>query len=65
MKRDKTHIDQVKRWAKYCKENPKKWKAKVKPIIDGQFVMARRFYKNLMKTQKGKEKLMLIRKIKV
>jgi hypothetical protein len=59
--RDKSHLEQVERWARYVKENPDKWKSKVKPFIDGQILMSRRFYKNLAKTKAGKEKINKLR----
>lgn len=55
--RDQTHIDQVERWAEYVRDNPYAWKSKLKPFLDSQIIMARRFYKNLAKTNKGKEKI--------
>ena len=62
--RDKTHIEQVERWAKYVKENPQEWKAKVKPFMDAQIIMAKRFYENLSKTEEGRRKIKIIRGIK-
>jgi hypothetical protein len=59
--RDKTHIEQVERWARYVKENPDEWKLKIKPFIDGQIIMARRFYEDLAKTEGGKEKIKRLR----
>ncbi|MDP2925702.1 MAG: hypothetical protein Q8N99_04995 [Nanoarchaeota archaeon] len=50
--RDKTHVDELVRWARYVKDNPDDWKLKVKPFIDSQYIMSRRFYKNLLKTNK-------------
>lgn len=61
--RDKSHEEQIVRWAKYVKDNPNTWKAKVKPLIDGQIIISRRFYANLLKTKNGKEKLLKLRKI--
>ena len=54
--RDKTHLSQIERWAKYVKENPDKWKAKVKPFMDSQIITSRRFYKNLTQTEEGRKK---------
>lgn len=62
--RDKTHNEQIERWAEYVRENPEKWKDKVKPLIDSQIIMARRFYKKLLETEGGKEKLALLREMK-
>jgi hypothetical protein len=53
--RDKSHAEQIDRWAEYVINNPGKWKAKLKPFIDSQILMAQRFYKNLEKTEEGKE----------
>jgi len=61
MKRDKTHINQVERWARFVKENPDKWKPKFKEFIDSQIIMSRRFYKKLGETEEGKNKIKLLR----
>jgi len=62
--RDKTHLSQIERWAKYVKENPDKWKAKVKPFMDSQIITSRRFYKNLTQTEEGRKKIIELRNIK-
>ena len=59
--RDKTHLEQVERSARYVKNNPNKWKAELKPFIDGQIIMARRFYKNLAHTPQGNNKIIKLR----
>ena len=61
--RDKTHIEELERWARYVKGNPGKWKSKLKPFLDSQIIMARRFYKNLGKTQEGKEKITILKNL--
>lgn len=61
--RDQTHMDELERWARYVKENPDKWKSKIKPFLDSQIIMSRRFYKNLAKTNKGREKIKRLRRI--
>jgi len=58
--RDKTHKEQIERWAEYVKNNPD-WKKHLKPFLDAQIIMARRFYKRLAETPGGKEKLKLIK----
>jgi hypothetical protein len=63
--RDKSHIEQVERWARYVKDNPDKWKSKVKPLIDSQILMSRRFFENLAKTNGGKEKIEKLRNLKI
>ncbi len=60
--RDKSHIEQVERWAEHVKNNPD-WKQQLKPFLDAQIIMARRFYNKLAQTPKGREKIKLLRKI--
>ena len=55
--RDQSHQEHIERWANYVKENPDKWKSKLKPFLDAQIIMARRFYKKLAETEQGREKL--------
>ena len=61
--RDKTHIEQVERWANYVKNNPD-WKKKLKPFLDAQIIMSRRVYKKLAETEEGREKIKLLRGLK-
>ena len=63
--RDKTHNEQIERWAKYVKNNPKEWKKKLKPFLDAQIIAARRFYSKLAETEEGRKKIELLRSIKV
>jgi len=58
--RDKTHDEQIIRWANYVKNNPQKWKSEVKPFMDDQIIIARRFYRKLSETEKGKEKIRML-----
>ncbi|OIO40971.1 hypothetical protein COU56_02010 [Candidatus Pacearchaeota archaeon CG10_big_fil_rev_8_21_14_0_10_31_9] len=57
----KEHKEQIERWANYVRDNPQEWKAKLKPFIDGQIIMARRFYNKLAETSEGREKIKLIK----
>jgi len=59
--RDKTHNEQIERWARYVKSNPDKWKFKLTPFLDSQIIMAKKFYAELLKTPNGKEKMRLLR----
>lgn len=61
--RDKTHDEQVERWARYVKDNPDKWKSQLKPFIDGQILMAWRFYLKLSQTPEGLEKIKRLRNL--
>jgi len=57
------HKDQIERWANYVKEHPNEWKSKLKPFIDGQIIMARRFYYKLAETSEGMKKIKLLRNL--
>ncbi len=61
--RNKTHNEQIERWAKYVKDNPSKWKEKLKPFLDAQIIMSRRFYSKLAETKEGRKKIELLRNI--
>jgi len=61
MLRDKTHEEQIERWAEYVKKHPKEWKKKLKPFLDSQIIIARRFYKRLASTENGKKKIELLK----
>lgn len=66
MKRDSTHMEQVKRWAKFVKNNPReKWKPRVNALINSQFEIARRFYERFGRTEKGREILERLKKEKI
>jgi len=62
--RDKTHTEQVERWANYVKSHDD-WKSKLKPFLDGQIIMAQRFYGKLGETEEGRKKIKEIRKIEI
>lgn len=61
--RDKTHEEQIERWAKFVRDNPDKWKIRFKDFLDSQVIMARRFYKKLSETEKGREKIKVLRNL--
>ena len=55
------HMEQVERWAEYVKNNPG-WKAELRPFLDAQIIIARKFYKKLAETPEGREKIRQIRR---
>lgn len=62
--RDKSHDEQIVRWAEFVRDNPiSVWKPEVKKVVDSQIIMANRFYKRLAKTKGGKEKIKELRRI--
>jgi hypothetical protein len=58
--RDKSHMEQVERWANYVKTHDD-WKMKLKPFLDSQIIMAQRFYKKLGETEEGMKKIAELR----
>ncbi len=62
--KDKSHDDAVERWAYFVKNNPKTWKKIHSEFIDAQFIMSERFYDNLKKTKKGRDKIIKLFNIK-
>lgn len=62
-KRDKSHDEQIKRWADYVREHPHEWKKHLKPFLDAQIIIARRFYKKLAESEGGMEKIEVLKQI--
>lgn len=60
--RDKTHNEQIKRWALEVKTNPN-WKKELKPFIDAQIINAITKYKKILSLSNGEEKLKKIRNL--
>lgn len=59
---DKTHSEQVERWAEFCRDNPDKFRIHLKKFLDSQIIMARNFYKRLAEKEDGKEIIEKLRK---
>ena len=60
--RDKSHMEQVERWARFVKTNPRSvWIKQLKPLIDSQIIKANQFYKKLEMTREGREKIIKLR----
>ncbi len=62
--RDKSHLEQVQKWAAFVRENPTAWKKIHTPFINAIFEKNREFVQRLLKTPHGKEKLIARYKIK-
>lgn len=56
--------DEIERWAKYVRTHIN-WKSNLKPFLDAQIIMARRFYRKLIETEGGREKFRLLRKLEI
>ncbi|MCL7415851.1 MAG: hypothetical protein M8349_07325 [ANME-2 cluster archaeon] len=65
IERDKTHMEQVVRWAEFVKTHPREvWIKQTGPFIDSQIIMANRFYERLSRTSGGKDKIMKLKDLK-
>lgn len=56
--------EEVDRWIKYMKENPKTWKRLHTKFIDAQFIKSKKFIKNLLKEPNGKQRVIDAYKIR-
>ena len=62
--RDHRHMEHVERWAAFVRENPTKWKKPHTEFINALFEKNQQFVERLLKTPRGKEKLIELYKIK-
>ena len=63
---DKSHMEQVEKWAEFVRNNPReKWKRAVNLLVNAVYQKADEFYKNLEKTEKGREILERLRKARI
>jgi len=64
--RDRSHAEQIERWARFVRENPiDAWKPQHSAFIDSQLEMANAFYTRLAKQPGGKETIEKLRKLRV
>ena len=56
--------EEIDRWVKYMKENPKTWKSVHTKFLNAQYEKHYSFIKRLKKTSQGRKKLNKIYKIK-
>ncbi len=59
--RDKTHLEQIRKWASYIKKSDGKWKKEFNEFINSQIIMAEKALKRLTP---GKRRKILFRKNK-
>lgn len=55
--RDQSHLEQIERWANFVRENPTKWKKIHTEFINTLFEKNTQFIEKILKTPRGKEKL--------
>ena len=60
---NKTHDEQVERWAKFVKENPQSWKKEHTQFINAQIEKSWNFYNKLSKMPNGPQKINELRMI--
>jgi len=60
--RDKTHNEQIERWARYVKENPN-WKKEQKLFLDSQLINSKNKFKKILSLPDGENKLKRIRNL--
>jgi hypothetical protein len=65
MERDKSHEEQIERWAKFVRENPDKWKKEHTKFINSVILKARAFYSRLYETEEGRKILLRLRENKL
>lgn len=61
---DKSQEEQVVRWAKFVRENPKTWKLEHTQFIDAQFIKSREFFERLSQVENGAEIINRLKKIR-
>jgi hypothetical protein len=59
--RDKSHLEQIEKWALRCKQDMEECQKQLTPFINAQIENANQFYKRLAKTRKGKQKIMQLK----
>jgi len=60
--KDKSHQDQIERWAIEVRQNPN-WKKELKPFLDAQIINAIKKYKRILLLPNGADKLRRIRNL--
>jgi hypothetical protein len=65
MERDKSHEEQLIRWAKFIRENPEKWQEEHTLFINSQIELAEEFYQRLAKTEDGRRILLKLKENKL
>ena len=61
--RDKSHQEQVERWALRCRQDMKGCLAETALLVNAQLEMANSFYKRLAAAPNGAEKIRALRRI--
>ena len=59
-----SHLEQIERWAKFVRDNPNSWQKSHSDFIDAIFENHEKFLQEMIKTPKGREKLVKLYNIK-
>ena len=62
--RDKTHMEQVERWARYVKEHPTTWKKEHTQFINAVYEKAWDAIERLSQQPNGKAKIVALRELR-
>jgi len=62
---DNERLQQIDRWAAYCKAEPEKAKKAVNALVDAQIDIANRFYERLRKTPEGRKAYQKLLKLRM
>ena len=63
MTHDRSHSEQIERWAEFVRDNPD-WKKKFREFSDGQILLARKAYAKLAQTKEGMRKIKILKGIR-
>jgi hypothetical protein len=63
--RDTSHMDKVELWANFVRDHPDEWRKQLNPFIDAQINKANEFYKRLAKTPGGKNKVDMVKRLRI
>jgi hypothetical protein len=59
--RDKSHSEQIERWAKYIKESKGDWKEKLDKFLNAQIITSRRALSKISMMPDGHKKIRIIK----
>lgn len=62
--RDKSHSEQIERWAKHVKESKGAWKKELDEFLDAQIITSRRALARISLMPDGKKKIKLLKGIR-
>ena len=64
MERDKSHDEQIVRWAMFIRENPDKWREQHTAFLNSMIISANEKYEKLKKMPNGEKIIVELRKLR-